>query len=663
MSASQAREARKDAERAKDRERVSRKFKRVQPDDRGDLKITHVQRIRQGLEHEGVFDQVRAWQRGHDRTSVKRGAPEKVSLESFLILLSAVVEDGSASLIMDVAQTARFRLTRDAADLLGIRDDVYALKDDPAGRTFWDVKHTEEEGTVTFALSPAALYDRMQSAMDRLSDLVEPFPGIATRAPRPINEVEAAIAALDPDEIAAKRERLLWLMNAIVHGSLYRYNREVRRAIKRTWRGSLAIDGTKLAISSTKFGGGVRKEYRNCNSTRLHHSEAMGGWYVRLGDHGGFHEDGVTPLSRKEVRDATWALEVHFGVMIDDEHATKSNRTLNLAVAVSIDTPGARIGENSLTVLEAAHKFATENGIGPGTVVGDRAVMPNAQYKKFKKPARELGYKTCHDYTSTQLGKIDGPIGSVQVEGQFCCPAISAAMTNATKNARKRLDTVDDDADTAEPDRTYAQQLERRTLLNLPIKEIPNADGELRISCPASDPRGGVSCPLRERVVAQIEDAELRNKLTDRMNDGKTRLRITNPPVMPGPICTSTQLTHKVKLDDKTGKYYQDYAYKSPSWYKMYGQRQQVETFNKDVKANGMSDTKRRRVRGFAKQGILAAMFAAATNVKRINAFNAVRNANEQNSPTDPGPSGHPDPGHSIAVRDEDLSPPDEIAA
>ncbi|WP_062299085.1 hypothetical protein [Demequina maris] len=76
-----------------------------------------------------------------------------------------------------------------------------------------------------------------------------------------------------------------------------------------------------------------------------------------------------------------------------------------------------------------------------------------------------------------------------------------------------------------------------------------------------------------------------------------------------------------------------------------------------------MNDTKRRRVRGFAKQGILAAMFAAATNVKRINAFLAVQRANQQTSPTDSGPSGRRHRGHSIAVGDEDLSPPDEIAA
>ncbi|WP_062313403.1 hypothetical protein [Demequina rhizosphaerae] len=197
----------------------------------------------------------------------------------------------------------------------------------------------------------------------------------------------------------------------------------------------------------------------------------------------------------------------------------------------------------------------------------------------------------------------------------------------------------------------------------MPFNEIPIAEGTLRIAFAATDPRGGVSCPLREQVVAQIEDAKLRNKLTDRMNDGKTRRRITKPPVMPGPICTSPQLTHKVGLDDTTGKYYQDYAYKSPKWYKMYGQRNQVETFNKDVKANGMSDTKRRRVRGFAKQGILAAMFSAATNVKRINAFLAVQRANAQTSPKDPGPSGHPGRGNGASVLGEDLSPPEQLAA
>lgn len=59
---------------------------------------------------------------------------------------------------------------------------------------------------------------------------------------------------------------------------------------------------------------------------------------------------------------------------------------------------------------------------------------------------------------------------------------------------------------------------------------------------------------------------------------------------------------------------YQDCPYKSPKWFKMYSQRDQIEAFNKDVKANGLSDTKRRRVRGLPKQGILAAMFAATAS-------------------------------------------------
>jgi len=538
------------------------------------------------------------------------------------------------------------------------------LKDDPQGRTFWDVKHTEEERHVTFAIAPGTVYDRVHAAMDRLARLVEPYPGIATQQPRPINEVEADLEALkERGEIDAKLERLHWLMNAIVRASLYRYNREERRTLLKPWHGSVAIDGTLVPIYSTKFGGGVRKEYRNCNSTKIHHPEAMAGWYVRTGDHGGFQEDGVTPVSAQEMKDSKWGLEAHFAITIDDEHANKAHHSPNLVFGVALGAPGARIGENSLIALKSLHKVATDNNIGSGTLVGDRAVMPNAKADKLKKPARKLGFNFCHDYTSTQLGKQQGPIGAVQVEGQLYCPAITNAMANATKKARGRQDTEDDDFDAVEPDRTYKQQLERRHLYIVPTKEPLNANGEIRISCPASDPRGGVSCPLRKAVVEEIKDADLRNKLTDRMKDGKTRASITNPPAYPNEICTSHQLSHKVQLDDKALKYHQDYAYKSPTWYKMYGQRNQVETFNKDVKDDGLGDTKRRRMRGYGKQGILIALFVARTNVKRINAYLAVWRAKIQTVPKDPGPSGRPGRGHGSAIVTEDLPPPDRVAA
>ena len=118
-----------------------------------------------------------------------------------------------------------------------------------------------------------------------------------------------------------------------------------------------------------------------------------------------------------------------------------------------------------------------------------------------------------------------------------------------------------------------------------------------------------------------------------------------------------------MKLDDLNRKYYQDYTYKSPAWYRMYGQRNQVETFNKDVKEDGLADTKRRRVRGYAKQGLLTTLFAVKTNIKRINAYLAIWRANAQTAPENPDPDGSPGRGHDSAILTEDLPPPDQIAA
>ncbi|WP_143338076.1 hypothetical protein [Demequina sp. NBRC 110054] len=662
----------KASERRATRVRVSRKLKRIQSDDRNDLKPLHLDNIDMGLSHNDVAAQIRVWQFGSGTATPGPGKPESLSLYSFLILWSAVTEDGSPAPIRDVAHAMRYRLTQESAEKLGITDDVYLLTD---GRTFWDVKNTDEEETVTFEVSPDALYGRAHSAYTRLMKLVEPYPRVATQHARAIMDVEADVEALESSGFADNmRARMLWLMNAIVHGSLFRFNRAQRRVLLRHWRGSVAIDGTNVPAYAAKFTGGVRKEFRGIRSRKRHHAEAMAGWYVRTGDHGGLTDDGTAPVSDAALKKALWAYEATIAVTVDDANADDAQRVPCLVFGISFDAPAFRIGENSLTALEALAKVASNHDISPGSVVADRAIMPNAKPEKFKEPARKMGFKSCHDYTVNQLGKMAGPIGTIMVEGRLRCPGMPEAQIDATKNFRARQEAdaeepipeeQSDDAESAEPDGTYRQQLDRRAMFNIKTDGPANRDGEIRISCPATDPHGNVRCPLRELVVSKIENRAQKAKFEAIMNDGRTRVDVENPPdeAVAGEICLAHQASHKVKLDEVTGKYHQDYEYKSPEWQRMYGKREHVETFNKDVKEDGLDDTKRRRGRGMAKQAIATALFFALTNVKRIRAYLNVHRIEHGPIPTDPGPTPLKRRYSDTTTSDEDLAPPNQVAA
>ncbi len=609
--------------------RLPCKHATVLPRGFADLTTNQLRAIHAAFKRAGVFKQLDEWRYGHERLTVPVGKPEAIPLAAYITVTAALIENHDAPLISEVAHAMRYRLTRQAAQDLKIPEENYRLKDAAPGQTWWNVKDTDDEDTVIFVIAPMTFYDRVHSVFSRLATLVEPYPGIATKEARPYGKVLEALAELNAEDIAEKERRLQWLMDAILKASLYRFPRRHRRALMKGWGGSIAIDGTKVPLFA--HGGGVPVDQREAHPEWLHHGEAMAGYHVRTGNHAGMEDDGSSPLPRPALRSREWAYELHLAVAVACERS--SPHFPRIALGAAFDAPAGRIGENSFATLLGATAACADFGITPGTIVADRAILPNSKFEKFQQPARERGWKLCMDYRKDQLGKKDAPQGTIQVEGDFYCPGMPSALIDASKLFQGNL--------SEEEQATYDARIAQRGRYVLTRKEPINAQGRGRFECPATTPGGHLACPLQPL-------------LTD-----KTRTAVKNPPKEPGAICrkptVSVTLADEAKPAKKaprgkaagkrgntTGKYAQDYRYKTKRWQKMWGERNTVEGFNaalKDEQHEAMGQAGRRRVRGKAKQAILVTLMVYSVNVRRIRDHIHTYESPPPSNPTSPGPS------------------------
>lgn len=593
----------------------SRKSRAVVHTDRGALSVNQVARIFKAFHIGGVFENVSKLRYGSGIVGPRRGRPESIPIEAVLVVLAALIETGQAPLLTNVAQAMRHRLDYASAALLGLPPDIYDLTGETRGRTFWDVKGTDDEEGAMFVVSSQTLYDRTQAAFDRLASLVEPYRGVASREARPWADVARRLDELDPDEVEAQRRRLFELMNRIVRASLLRFSRGDSRTILRSWRGDIAVDSTKVPIHGPEGKGGVPTYLRAEHPNWPHHPEAMAGYYVRQGNHAGFEDDGVTNLGHAGLREVVWAYEAHVAVAITPRDSPRN--VPNIALGVSFDSPAGRIAENSLTAVRSVTEVCEELGTRPGFIVSDRAIFPGSKYEKFQKPVREMDWKVAGDYRKDQLGgvrpprpprngmrrplaeaeSISDPLrGLRMVEGDLYCPGMPPALVSAEADRRDGL------IDT----QTHSDRMARRELYLATRKERFNREGRGRFTCPAITPGGHVSCPLRGFPV-----------------DDNVRTEIEHVPEQPGDVCTA-QGSVAVTLDDTTGKYAQDARYRSDEWSRLWGARNMVEGFNAALKEADHEDLEngaRRRVIGFAKQALLVALMIYSVNVRRLRAF------------------------------------------
>jgi hypothetical protein len=329
-------------------------------------------------------------------------------------------------------------------------------------------------------------------------------------------------------------------------------------------------------------------------------------FYVREGDHR--DDDGSSVKGRDKI---AWGYDATLVISGDEvTNGVQVFPSLALGMAV-LDKPGHNVGRNGARALANVR----ERGHPASFLAADRAYS-SAKAEEFQLPALALGYRPVYDYRSDQLGVKAASQGFLQIEGAWYCPSIPESLIDATSDFRDGR--IDED--------TYRTRLEQRWGYLARPKAKPDAEGYLRLQCPAAS-----TWPLAR---CELKPASVRKETA-----GRTRIPLkadvaANPP----PSCTQQSVTI---APEAGAKFHQDLLYGSPEWQATYsGLRNTNEGFNgyvKDSAHEALDDSGRRRVHGVAAQSILTALLLLAANIRKIATFRgqvaARRAATEEGRP------------------------------
>ena len=437
----------------------------------------------------------------------------------------------------------------------------------PAGRRLLGVP-----GTATTPRAFKAAYRRVRYCFHAIVSVADPS-ALPKNRRLTEDELKARTKPMTPGQVAAARDRLEALVNALLEASVSVLSEEERAASG----GGTGLDATPVPLFSR---GPSRR-------TGLSASDPDGGWYVREGDHREREDDKGKPL-----RKICWALEATIATTARRPGALPA--CPNLAIGLALARPGEDPGGTGARVLASI----AARGHKAGWLGYDRAYT-QALPGRFHLPARALGYSPVMDYRDDQLGIQASTGGAILVEGTWYCPALPGPLTTATTRLRGHAITRE----------LYDQQIAARACYQLKHKDGPDADGYQRLSCPALGRHPGLICPLRQASLSP--------------RDG--RAKVLQPPPEPPRICRQTAITI---APDTGARYRQDLPYGSPARHKCYAAlRNTIEGLNgyaKDPAHQALAQPARRRVRGIAAQSIFTALLLMAANIRKIRAWRSL---------------------------------------
>jgi hypothetical protein len=202
-----------------------------------------------------------------------------------------------------------------------------------------------------------------------------------------------------------------------------------------------------------------------------------------------------------------------------------------------------------------------------------------------------------------------------QIEGAWYCPSIPEALREATRDYRNG---VIDEA-------IYRHRLDERWKYAARPKGKSDAEGHVRLQCPAAGSWPLARCPL---------------KFSSMTRDTLGRLHIpvaAELAAAPPKSCTQQSVT----VPPSTGaKFYQELLFESPEWeFAYHSLRNTNEGMNgyiKDPAHEALDDPGRRRIHGVAAQSVFVALLAMAANVRKIRSFMSARGAEGSSKPRRP---------------------------
>lgn len=527
----------------------------------------------QFVDQTGIVAQVDQWRRDDDPGFGSRGGrPRHYEERTVLAVMFALAFAGESPLVSRVAEVIYARLHSESRDLLGLPRHVKGL-------------------------TQQVVYARVYRTLRSFVDVIEIAPHLP-RQRRLRADVEADLAALDPEHLATRQARTLWVTNQCLETTA----RMLPAETLSKWNGNLCIDATLVRVWG-KHGSPTNTKKRPGRPDDVMSPEVYAGWYHRDGD----HRD-VDGMGRKASKNA-WGYEAHLGVMTASD-PTKEPEYPLLVLAMSLDKPAGRIAENALDVIRSV----TDRGHPTGYLVGDRAYFPNPHPATLQLPARALGYRLVGDYRDDQLGVQAEFGGAIMVEGGWYCPSMPQPLIDASADVR--AGRIDED--------TYADRIAQRAQYAFRPKQKPTADGNTPYMCPARGSGATAECPLASKPGKAVG-----------LGMPTFRTRILNPPQHPDTCCTNkTSISIPVDPVDEhargkqghhAAKYAQDLRYMSPEWREVYATlRNTIEGFNaysKTPNEENLEEPARRRLRGRSMQALLVAVTVAASNVRKIRSF------------------------------------------
>jgi hypothetical protein len=175
---------------------------------------------------------------------------------------------------------------------------------------------------------------------------------------------------------------------------------------------------------------------------------------------------------------------------------------------------------------------------------------------------------------------------------------------NATKDLRE--DNIDET--------THKARIAERTGYRIWAKSLPDADGHVRLMCPAAGPLPLVRCALEPASEGGDGKVRTRIPVTDSLAAFPPKIRsqqsITLPP-------------------DAGAKFLQPLAHASEEWHRTYAtlrnSNEGMNGFVKDGAHEAVDDPERRRIRGVAAQSVLVAFQLFAANIRKIDEFMMTR--------------------------------------
>jgi hypothetical protein len=544
-----------------------------------DVVRTAIRRVRAS----GVLELLDQWRKEDGYLHANGGRPPMFSAEAVIVGFLLLAGTRSPLLIRDLAKLLHHGLSDAMRAELGIPKPAPWLATKHHAALRW-----EENVRSTF---------RRQ-----ILDLMDPFPARRYESMTMV-EVQRALEAHDKVNSAAKKARLDEFMRRFFHMTYMEQPRALRRASRRV---DLTIDQTyippptKLGFSRRELPKRVAEEQRALREGRALTRgpvDPFAGWHAKEGiraDVAPGSDDYSSPDNPGQATDYRWGWGVNIAERIDATVPAES-RFPRIISAATLSLPGVGTSEEAVELMRSS----LIDGNEPGVIDADMAYFANADPDRLHVPTRDLGFMPSTAYREPRIGQPRKQVkGVLMIDGDMYCPSTPEHLKSAVSDFRKeRIDEA-----------TFqARRIERRHF-RVHVKEQPNANGKMRVSCPALGAAPTVTCPIRE--------------LSAKASRNRDRPEVEAAPDILPDICRQ----HAITMDARENiRDQQAFEYMSPEWKKFHTHaRQSIESVNAQLKSDTtlqLDKFARRPARGFAAAAFFVTMQLVQYNINKIAAF------------------------------------------